>query len=482
MELFQDPIALSIIGSDDHVLYGCHCDKLKPITKLYYCRHCTKLRCAKCVTHEVDSFYCPNCLENMPSTEAKIKKNRCANCFDCPSCGHSLSVRATAVSVGGNPLDESPKTNVKKMHYLNCGFCRWTTRDVGLADQATPSGGWAEPELPFTKKMSSLLEYYKQLAQQDKAEKARQKITSRRRSNMLIMDRYGYTLSLGKKSGSISSPNTSILGKTNSASGKEIQAPTIVTTIEQDVEQLPDSFYTEPLCLEEVLTLDQRLKNPALSATKTKELHPKHKHLKVRRSQRCKRCEHNLCKPEFNPSSIKFKIQLVGMQYCPLLQIAKSGNFSQGESTQVVLSLSNPLDSAINVTFMPLNVDDKLNRTQTSDIELPTDTITIAAKDATVEFDGIGSSSMSEQFDDDPKVIHARSSNKVSFYANVIPNKESGKVVAAFTLNYSYKLITAPLIMKVEESLDSEKKKEENIVSLSFPVQVKLGEINATLC
>ena len=36
-------------------------------------------------------------------------------------------------------------------------------------------------------------------------------------------------------------------------------------------------------------------------------------------------------------------------------------------------------------------------------IELPTDTITIAAKDATVEFDGIGSSSMSEQFDDDPK-------------------------------------------------------------------------------
>ena len=53
MELFQDPIALSIIGSDDHVMYGCHCDELKPITKLYYCRHCTKLRCAKCVTHEV---------------------------------------------------------------------------------------------------------------------------------------------------------------------------------------------------------------------------------------------------------------------------------------------------------------------------------------------------------------------------------------------------------------------------------------------
>ena len=25
---------------------------------------------------KVDSYYCPNCLENMPSAEAKVKKNR----------------------------------------------------------------------------------------------------------------------------------------------------------------------------------------------------------------------------------------------------------------------------------------------------------------------------------------------------------------------------------------------------------------------
>ena len=53
MELFSDPIALTIIGSDDHVLYGCQCEEMKPVTKLYFCRHCTKLRCSKCVTHEV---------------------------------------------------------------------------------------------------------------------------------------------------------------------------------------------------------------------------------------------------------------------------------------------------------------------------------------------------------------------------------------------------------------------------------------------
>jgi len=48
------------------------------------------------------------------------------------------------------------------------------------------SGGWTETELPFVKKMSALLEYYKQLAHQDKMEKARQKIT-KRRTNMYLM-------------------------------------------------------------------------------------------------------------------------------------------------------------------------------------------------------------------------------------------------------------------------------------------------------
>ena len=48
------------------------------------------------------------------------------------------------------------------------------------------SGGWTESELPFVKKMSALLDYYKHLAHQDKMEKARQKIT-KRRTNMYLM-------------------------------------------------------------------------------------------------------------------------------------------------------------------------------------------------------------------------------------------------------------------------------------------------------
>ena len=81
------------------VQYLCSCGHLQPICRLYFCRYCSDLRCGQCVSHEVDSHYCPNCLENMPSAEARLKKNRCANCFDCPSCGHTLSTRATSMTV-----------------------------------------------------------------------------------------------------------------------------------------------------------------------------------------------------------------------------------------------------------------------------------------------------------------------------------------------------------------------------------------------
>lgn len=63
--------------------------------------------------------------------------SRCANCFDCPCCMHTLSTRATNIPA---PVPDDPtKTTMKKAYYLACGFCRWTSRDVGMADKSV---GW----------------------------------------------------------------------------------------------------------------------------------------------------------------------------------------------------------------------------------------------------------------------------------------------------------------------------------------------------
>ena len=97
------------------VRYLCSCGHVQPLCRLYFCRYCSDLRCGQCVSHEVDSHYCPNCLENMPSAEARLKKNRCANCFDCPSCGHTLSTRATSMTVVPSPQVEGSDNQSSKV-------------------------------------------------------------------------------------------------------------------------------------------------------------------------------------------------------------------------------------------------------------------------------------------------------------------------------------------------------------------------------
>jgi len=56
---------------------------------------------------------------------------RCSGCYDCPSCQHTLSVRATNVTT----TDAEGHATPRKAYYLACGFCRWTSRDIGLKDQ-----------------------------------------------------------------------------------------------------------------------------------------------------------------------------------------------------------------------------------------------------------------------------------------------------------------------------------------------------------
>eukprot|EP00058_Branchiostoma_floridae_P010611 XP_002596099.1 hypothetical protein BRAFLDRAFT_118050 [Branchiostoma floridae] len=280
------------------VLYKCK-DYRLPLCELYFCRHCLKLRSKDCVSHEVDSHYCPNCMENMPSAEAKLKKNRCANCFDCPSCKHTLSTRATSVLVPS--ADDPNKAVAKKAYYLACAFCRWTSRDIGLKDQSVASGGWEEQENPNAQRISELVEYYKQVAQKEKSDRERKKYA---KSRIRLL---GMSVSNGSL---ISAPDADM-----SLLKEEEQKLVKITPnmAVEEVEGLPEDIYTTPINLAHITSIAQRLSQPDEQPTLTNKLYPIHKHLLVKRSLRCKECEHNLSKPEFNPASIKFKIQLVAL-------------------------------------------------------------------------------------------------------------------------------------------------------------------------
>ncbi|KAK2156680.1 hypothetical protein LSH36_207g01010 [Paralvinella palmiformis] len=439
----------------NRVQYVAFSGTVAPLSKLYFCRHCLKLRSRDCVSQEVDSYYCSNCLENMPSPDAKLKKNRCANCFDCPSCGHSLSTRATSVAF--QDPDNPGKSTPKKVYYLACGFCRWTSRDVGLKDQLIASGGWQEQENPNEKRISELLDYYKHLAQKDQTEREKKKY-SRRRSYLHLSEKFGLTSHAIKK-------RSALMG----IGGISIKDDDLSVDIEPSlaidkVEELPDDVFTKPIVLTDVTTIRQRHANPDFQPTHISQLYPRHKTMLIKRSQRCKECEHNLSKPEFNPSSIKFRIQLVALHHVPEFRIMSLPNLQINKEVQLILTLFNPLDTLTHVALLPSPTDEL--KWDTAKVVLPTCELVLSPRDDTAEFDD--TVDQQQNFKDDPSVVVSRKSNKIGFIVKVTPMIADDDVRISFIMKYDYKNMTP--------ALQTEKKQPE-ITWLQFPVLVNLGKI-----
>ncbi|XP_033948803.1 dynactin subunit 4 isoform X1 [Pseudochaenichthys georgianus] len=418
-----------------------------PLSQLYFCRYCSELRSLECVSHEVDSHYCPSCLENMPSAEAKLKKNRCANCFDCPCCMHTLSTRATNIPA---PLPDDPtKTAMKKAYYLACGFCRWTSRDVGMADKSVASGGWQEPENPHTQRINKLIEYYQQLAHREKQDRDRKKLARRRQCMPLafsqhtihVVEKYGLGTRLQRQRSGAPISGLSGLTLKEGEDQKEI----IIEPAQalDEVEPLPEDCYTRPISLPEVTTLRQRLLQPDFQPAGASQLHPRHKHLLMKRSLRCRKCEHNLSKPEFNPTSIKFKIQLVAVSYIPEVRIMSIPNLRTMKESQVLLTLTNPVENITHVTLSACEDEDPDDINSTAKVMVPSKELVLAGKDAAAEYDELAEP---QDFQDDPDVVAFRKSNKIGFFIKVIPQKEEdGDVTVSFKIRHDFRNLAAPV-------------------------------------
>merc|ERR1719312_763498 len=112
---------------------------------------------------------------------------------------------------------------------------------------------------------------------------------------------------------------------------------------------------TEELSLCKVTKLDQRLGQMEGQPRDITELFPKHKHLMIKRSQRCRRCEHNLSKPEYNPTSIKFKIQLAAYYHVPDIIIYTCGELAPNKPVQLVIKVTNPSNTGTVLEFLDLD-------------------------------------------------------------------------------------------------------------------------------
>lgn len=500
------------------VRYLCHCGHSQPLARLYFCRYCSQLRCGFCVSHEVDSHYCPNCLENMPSAEARLKKNRCANCFDCPSCGTTLTTRATTVQQGSG----AEKT-AKKMYYLVCGFCRWTTRDIGLPDQPVASGGWPEPENPDAARFASLHEHFRALAQREKLEKDTRRFVGKKLSYMQLADRYGLTGASAMARRKAGLPPMSALSLSSSASDNMTEtgggvgaAPSQAKTIEDvEAQDCIKDLFADCVDLCRTTTVDQRLSQVDTQPEMMAGVYPRHKHLVVKRSQRCRQCEHNLSKPEYNPTSIKFKIQLAAFYHVPeviIFQLSREP-LRPGTDATFVLKITNPTQHPTSFELVSLEeletadndssavVSDKptigetdsnknmsvsmvmrqlsLVKANTSHkvmvnapflaVKGATSRTYLPPRDDTAEYDDSGPDLTGVE--DDERIVAWRKTNKVGIVARarLSANLEAGdEVVTGFALRFEY-----------TNTLTSLEQKEVARYDITVPVYVILGKVSS---
>lgn len=113
------------------------------------------------------------------------------------------------------------------------------------------------------------------------------------------------------------------LGWTDKTAPKRISRPVAInaSVASADVAPLSVDLLTQPLQLCSITTVRQRLHLPATQPHTVDALHPAHKSLSIKRSVRCGQCEHYVIKPEFNPTSIKYRIHSLASGHVPVVRL-----------------------------------------------------------------------------------------------------------------------------------------------------------------
>ncbi|ORX36318.1 dynactin subunit 4 [Kockovaella imperatae] len=103
-----------------------------PLHSLYFCEECDGVRCNQCVAVEVASYYCPNCLFDVPSANVRGDRNKCnRSCYACPQCATALQIQPTEKMENDQMISGAP-------YSLICTGCRWSSKTIGWEfDKAT---------------------------------------------------------------------------------------------------------------------------------------------------------------------------------------------------------------------------------------------------------------------------------------------------------------------------------------------------------
>ncbi|KAI9218183.1 dynactin p62 family-domain-containing protein [Blastocladiella britannica] len=366
--------------AEPSVTYACPCsDTDAPLTALLFCPDCCTPRCARCIAHETACYFCPLCLFEVPSSSVKNERNRCArNCFECPVCRSSLAVMADSAS-------SVPR------HYLQCGFCRWDSRENNIVfDRATGLGGALlkrEEQSTYAREFLALkADLEQKVAASARAPTSMSRIHSPHLAllspSFSSLHRHlgsggagaGVGGGTGRGSGygggplgmggvGASASHSAALAKltggrlgggANTSGGNtggdyRPLVPFDATRDHERVARMRDLHYVE-----EIPALDQRMNQPLCDVLDP--LLPLRTHLRAKLAKRCRGCDKQLIKPEPKAQSTRFKVKHVALAHLPAITLAHPMPLLvQNVPATLLLRFTNPRDEDLQVSLSALD-------------------------------------------------------------------------------------------------------------------------------
>ncbi|KAJ1972286.1 hypothetical protein H4R34_005458 [Dimargaris verticillata] len=367
-----------------------------PLCNLYFCDDCLQVRCGRCVFDEITSYFCPNCLFEVPSASVKAEKNRCArNCFECPTCFHSLSVvedqalitKAKAAQESSSHDDHgddsaslssasSTKAAAKgpiKPYYLQCSFCRWNSREIGWTfEKSTGLAGQTqafESAQQPAKEFDHLRQHFEALMRANSHANATAAVGPGGVGTGLtlglglgssphasILSSLRQSFALGKATPG--SPRTAVGGGLASPSPSLRSVGSLLSPSKDHTNDPPEPYQAlhtvpdDPAIVSQLMTLEssdavscssQRQRQPQTPSYLLAQHLPQRVGLRSKRAKRCRECRHILIKPEQKAQATRFKIKLVAMNFIPTITIVRNPTvYKVGRTHPFVLRFTNP--------------------------------------------------------------------------------------------------------------------------------------------
>ncbi|OII71717.1 dynamin-like protein [Cryptosporidium ubiquitum] len=342
------------INGEHHDLINC-----------YYCESCNKLISQEEVKIEIDTYFCPNCLENIPSSEAFSRNFRCINCHDCPRCMATISTNKLNLGIESNENNGG----IVQFSY-NCGFCYFSLNadygmnivsEVNETTNKEPSNG--------SKKLGAV-KYKNSFSLQESNYLS---LIFEKMSNSMAKHFDPYIINDTTKSKNLDDEQE----KLNPALRILEEKQQILTSLLKEknlwqnndklkcLSNIKNSFPNSPeknnLSYRQYLNHPEIINSVYLSLRSNSNngaiLYPFEKKLCVQISKRCTACKRLVIKPQLNPlSQPPFRVNLSANLFLPNFRIVSIKNASPDNRSferVIKIKIENLMDRQVRVDFLP---------------------------------------------------------------------------------------------------------------------------------